>query len=66
MSLLGTWNGEGVELWDEKKSNILQVLVSIQGLILGTQHPYFLEAGFEKQRGTVRGDQNSRNYNEVF
>jgi ubiquitin-conjugating enzyme E2 O len=45
VSLLGTWNGKGSELWSPNKSNILQVLLSIQGLILGTREPFFLEAG---------------------
>lgn len=31
LSLLGTWAGQGVELWSPKDSNILQLLVSIQG-----------------------------------
>lgn len=30
LSLLGTWMGEGVENWT-KDSNLLQILVSIQG-----------------------------------
>lgn len=31
LSLLGTWSGHGVELWSPKDSNLLQLLVSIQG-----------------------------------
>lgn len=45
MSLLGTWEGKGVETWNPATSNLLQVVVSIQGLILGTAEPYYLEAG---------------------
>ena len=33
MSLLGTWGGKGTETWTPN-SNMLQLLVSIQGLIL--------------------------------
>jgi ubiquitin-conjugating enzyme E2 O len=40
------------------------VIVSIQGLILGTAKPYFLEAGFEKYIGTVDGERASEAYNE--
>ena len=32
LSLLGTWSGPG---WDPKESTLLQVLLSIQGCILG-------------------------------
>ena len=36
----------------------------ITGLILNAE-PYFNEAGYERQRGTVEGDENSRMYNEM-
>lgn len=41
----------------------LQVVVSIQGLIL-VPKPYFNEAGFEKQSGSQEGEQNAVLYNE--
>lgn len=63
VSLLGTWAGRGSEVWTSK-SNVLQVLVSIQGLILCSE-PYYNEAGYEKQRGTGQGLENSRLYNEM-
>jgi len=44
LSLLGTWSGKGNENWSSQ-SNLLQVLVSLQGLVLVSQ-PYFNEAGF--------------------
>lgn len=43
LSLLGTWHGKGSETWSPL-SNILQVLVSIQGLVL-VKNPYYNEAG---------------------
>lgn len=49
VSLLGTWSGRDTEVWSPR-STMLQVLVSIQGLIL-VDEPYFNEAGYEKQRG---------------
>lgn len=64
LSLLGTWNGEGVEMWDPDVSNILQVVLSIQGLILGVKEPYYLEAGYDRHRGTPEGTANSLVYNE--
>ena len=43
---------------------MLQLLVSIQGLILVSE-PYFNEAGYERQKGTQQGLENSRMYNEM-
>ncbi|XP_031831737.1 (E3-independent) E2 ubiquitin-conjugating enzyme [Nomia melanderi] len=63
VSLLGTWSGRGTEVWTNS-STLLQVIVSIQGLIL-VPEPYFNEAGFEKQKGSQEGRENSRMYNEM-
>lgn len=63
VSLLGTWSGRGTEMWTSS-STLLQVIVSIQGLILVSE-PYFNEAGFEKQKGSQQGRENSRMYNEM-
>lgn len=63
VSLLGTWAGRGTEVWTSS-STLLQVIVSIQGLIL-VPEPYFNEAGFEKQKGSQQGRENSRMYNEM-
>ncbi|XP_017031563.1 (E3-independent) E2 ubiquitin-conjugating enzyme [Drosophila kikkawai] len=63
VSLLGTWSGRDTEVWSPS-STMLQVLVSIQGLIL-VDEPYYNEAGYEKQRGTQLGNENSRVYNEM-
>ncbi|CAH0395025.1 unnamed protein product [Bemisia tabaci] len=63
VSLLGTWSGRGTEMWTSS-SNLLQVLVSIQGLILVSE-PYFNEAGYENQKGTQQGHSNSQLYNEM-
>ncbi|CAH1713628.1 unnamed protein product [Aphis gossypii] len=64
LSLLGTWSGHGVELWSPNNSNLLQLLVSIQGLILVSE-PYYNEAGFDSQRGQKLAKENSRVYNEM-
>merc|ERR1719247_1701647 len=60
LSLLGTWEGPG---WQPRVSTLLQVLISIQALILVKQ-PYFNEPGYETRRGTDEGQRNSRSYNE--
>lgn len=46
-----------------RESTMLQVLVSIQGLILNAK-PYFNEPGFAGSEGTVAGEQSSLQYNE--
>lgn len=63
VSLLGTWMGRGTEVWGPK-STLLQLIVSIQGLILVSE-PYYNEAGYEKQTDTQQGYENSRTYNEL-
>lgn len=42
LSLLGTWLGSAEEEWQPRKSTLLQVLVSIQSMIL-VEAPYFNE-----------------------
>ncbi|CAI6373297.1 unnamed protein product [Macrosiphum euphorbiae] len=64
LSLLGTWSGRGVELWSPNDSNLLQLLVSIQGLILVSE-PYYNEPGFDSQQGQKLSKENSRVYNEM-
>ena len=59
LSLLGTWSGPG---WTPE-STILQVLTSIQGLVLVPQ-PFFNEPGYEQSQHTPQGQQNARRYNE--
>ena len=56
LSLLGTWSGAESENWNKDTSTLLQVLVSIQSLIL-VPTPFFNEPGYESQIGTPRGDQ---------
>lgn len=63
LSLLNTWTGKGNEIWHSSSSSILQVLVSIQGLVLNA-NPYFNEAGYDKQMGTAEGEKNSLAYVE--
>ena len=63
LSLLGTWKGsDDCENWSASCS-ILQVLLSIQALILVSQ-PYYNEPGSEIEYGTDQGDFHSKMYNE--
>jgi len=50
LSLLGTWDGKGSERWVPKSSTILQLVVSVQGLVM-IQQPYFTEPGYESTKG---------------
>ncbi|KAI3876598.1 hypothetical protein MKX03_013300 [Papaver bracteatum] len=63
LSLLNTWDGDKVERWTPGKSNMLQVLLSIQDLVLN-EKPYFNEPGYEEDAGSVSGDEYAREYNE--
>jgi ubiquitin-conjugating enzyme E2 O len=63
LSLLGTWSGHGCEKWNPAHSTMLQVLVSIQALILN-EKPYFNEPGFETSANTPHGQLRARDYND--
>ena len=63
LSLLNTWSGLANENWIPGTSTMLQVLVSIQGLILNAE-PYFNEPGYEYSSGTVQGKKSALDYNE--
>lgn len=65
LSLLGTWQGDEArnEAWTPHQSTVLQVLVSILGLVL-VREPYYNEAGFEPLQGLSSINQNSVAYTE--
>ncbi|XP_009625388.1 uncharacterized protein [Nicotiana tomentosiformis] len=63
LSLLNTWGGRAKEKWIPGESTMLQVLVSIQGLILNAK-PYFNEPGYAKMSGSAMGENCSVQYNE--
>lgn len=60
LSLLGTWSGP---VWEPDKSTTLQVLLSLQGLVL-VEEPYFNEPGHEFDKGSEEGRRSSMLYNE--
>ena len=61
LSILNTWHGRPEERWNAETSSFLQVIVSIQSLIL-VNEPYFNEPGYERSRNTPAGQQASRDY----
>ncbi|XP_030506862.2 putative ubiquitin-conjugating enzyme E2 38 [Cannabis sativa] len=65
LSLLNTWSGKTTERWNPAESTVLQVLVSIQALVLN-ERPYFNEPG-TGLFGQARWEKYSRDYNrDVF
>jgi ubiquitin-conjugating enzyme E2 O len=63
LSLLGTWPGDSRnETWGEK-STVLQILVSILGLVL-VKMPYYNEAGYDVRQGTVEAQIPAALYSE--
>ena len=64
LSLLGTWRGSATENWDPKLSTILQVLVSVQAIIM-SEDVYFNEPGFENEAGTVEGEKKNEGYSNI-
>ncbi|KAK6525566.1 hypothetical protein TWF281_010626 [Arthrobotrys megalospora] len=64
LSLLGTWHGEKrSENWSSSGSSILQVLVSLMGLVL-VKEPYYNEAGFNVYLGAEEAMVNANLYSE--
>ena len=62
LSLLGTWSGSDGEKWTTD-STILQILISIQGLIFD-KDPWFNEPGYEKDRNNANGKASNIKYND--
>ncbi|KYG41690.1 hypothetical protein M433DRAFT_147461 [Acidomyces richmondensis BFW] len=63
LSLLGTWEGDKGEGWNASRSTLLQVIVSLLGLVL-VKDPYFNEAGYEPLAGLESSKRPSALYNE--
>ncbi|KAL6845406.1 hypothetical protein ACP4OV_024901 [Aristida adscensionis] len=63
LSLLNTWPGSAYEKWNPSISTMLQVLVSIQALVLNAK-PFFNEPGYTLLANTHRGEKMSMAYNE--
>ncbi|KAK9457321.1 hypothetical protein V1511DRAFT_508759 [Dipodascopsis uninucleata] len=64
LSLLGTWPGEqSSETWNPETSSILQLLVSLQGLVLNNT-PYYNEAGYDTVQGAETAEVNASLYSE--
>lgn len=65
LSILGTWRGQAGESWIPGISTMLQVMVSIQSLVMIAE-PYFNEPGYESSQGTPNGKTLSDEYNQTI
>ena len=65
LSLLGTWGGEKGESWNPHVSTLLQVIISIQSLIL-VENPYFNEPGYERNMYSEEKQLANKKYNETI
>ena len=63
LSLLGTWSGDQGEKWNPQISTFLQVLISIQSLIM-VENPYFNEPSYERSMHTEHGKAKSFDYTD--
>lgn len=63
LSLLGTWQGQDGESWNKQTSTFLQVLISIQSLIL-VDEPYYNEPGWERDMHSEAGMKKAFNYSD--
>ncbi|KAF5189351.1 Ubiquitin-conjugating enzyme [Thalictrum thalictroides] len=63
LSLLNTWNGQKVEKWNKSQSTVLQVLLSLQALVLN-EKPCFNEPGIRSMAGKSSWEKRSLAYNE--
>ncbi|KAJ6726539.1 UBIQUITIN-CONJUGATING ENZYME E2 38-RELATED [Salix purpurea] len=63
LSLLNTWPGRKSEKWDSSESTVLQVLVSIQALVLN-EKPYYNEPGNGVLPGRAIWEKKSNAYSE--
>jgi ubiquitin-protein ligase len=64
LSLLGTWGGSNTETWDPKLSTILQLVMSIQAIIMSNE-VYFNEPGYEHEMSTPAGEKKNTGYSNI-
>jgi len=64
LSLLGTWRGQSTENWDPKISTLLQVLISIQSIIM-SELVYYNEPSCESEMGTASGEAKNEAYSNI-
>ena len=64
LSLLGTWRGQSTENWDPKISTLLQVLISIQSIIM-SDLVYYNEPSCESEMGTPQGEAKNEAYSNI-
>lgn len=64
MSLLGTWSGNDNEKWDSSCSSTLQVLNSIQSIVM-QEGIYYNEPGYQSHKGGAEGKKLNASYSNL-
>lgn len=64
LSLLGTWRGNANENWNPQLSTLLQVLVSIQSIIM-TEDVYYNEPGYESTKHQMEAQMLNEGYSNI-
>eukprot|EP00172_Hildenbrandia_rubra_P001326 Plantae.Rhodophyta-Hildenbrandia_rubra.ctg18664.p1 GENE.Plantae.Rhodophyta-Hildenbrandia_rubra.ctg18664~~Plantae.Rhodophyta-Hildenbrandia_rubra.ctg18664.p1 ORF type:complete len:993 (-),score=219.05 Plantae.Rhodophyta-Hildenbrandia_rubra.ctg18664:948-3926(-) len=63
LSILNTWKGKSVEVWNPTNSNLTRVLLSLQAMVF-VERPFFNEPDYERFADTPDGQWKSNLYNE--
>ena len=64
LSLLGNWRGQSTKNWDPKISTLLQVLISIQSIIM-SDLVYYNEPSCESEMGTSEWEAKNEAYSNI-
>ena len=64
LSILGTWSGDSTEKWNGERSTLLQILLSIQSLVM-TEEVYFNEPGYSWDKNSANAIALNRAYSNI-
>ena len=64
LSLLGTWSGDNIEKWNSQTSNILQILLSIQSIVM-SEGVYFNEPGYSSDKNSLANKALNLGYSNI-
>lgn len=64
LSILGTWSGDSIEKWNGDRSTLLQILLSIQSLVM-TEGVYFNEPGYSWDKNSSTAIALNRAYSNI-
>lgn len=64
LSLLGTWSGDNIEKWNNKTSNLLQILLSVQSIVM-SDGVYYNEPGYSTDRTSPSSKAFNKGYSDI-